>query len=56
LIIFTACLLSIGSNTFKLHPESEAVFFSTDRDLTFEFKDDKMIVREYGKIAEILSG
>jgi hypothetical protein len=45
-------LLRIGSNTFKLHPESETVFFSTDRDLTFEFKDDKMIVKEFGKIAE----
>jgi hypothetical protein len=45
-------LLTIGGNTFRLHPESETVFFSADRDLTFEFKDDKMIVKEFGKIAE----
>jgi len=45
-------VLTIGTNSFKLHPESDTVFFSTDRDLTFEFKDDKMIVRENGKVAE----
>jgi len=45
-------LLTIGDNTFKLFPENETQFFSKDRDLTFEFKDDKMIVREQGKIVE----
>lgn len=45
-------ILSIGGNVFKLHPENETTFFSTDRDLTFEFKDDKMIVRENGKVVE----
>ena len=44
--------LTIGDNIFNLHPESETTFFSTDRDLTFEFKDNKMIVRENGKIVE----
>ena len=45
-------VLTVKGNTFKVHPESETVFFSTDRDLTFEFKADKMIVREAGKIVE----
>lgn len=44
--------LIIGDNTFKLHPENENIFFSTERDLTFEFVNDKMIVRENGKIVE----
>ena len=45
-------ILTIGDNVFKLHPENETTFFSTDRDLTFEFRDDKMIVRENGKVVE----
>lgn len=45
-------LLTIGGQTFKLHPESETSFFSPDRDLTFEFKKDNMIVREYSKVVE----
>jgi hypothetical protein len=44
--------LTIGDNIFNLHPESETTFFSKDRDLTFEFKENKMIVREQGKIVE----
>jgi hypothetical protein len=45
-------LLTISDKTFKLFPETKTQFFSKDRDLTFEFKDDKMIVREQGKIVE----
>ncbi len=45
-------LFTIGGNVIKLFPETETQFFSKDRDLTFEFKDDKMIVREQGKIVE----
>jgi len=40
-----------GDKKFLLHPESENVFFSADRDLTFEFvkegtKVSKIVVRE----------
>ena len=44
--------LTIGDKPFKLLPESDTVFFSADRDLTFEFKEDRMIVREQGKVVE----
>ena len=45
-------VLTIGDKTFKLLPESDTRFFSADRDLTFEFKDEKMIVRENGNVVE----
>ena len=45
-------ILTIGDQIFKLLPESDTLFFSVDRDLTFEFKEDKMIVREQGKVVE----
>lgn len=45
-------VLTIGDDVLKLHPENETTFFSKDRDLTFEFKQDKMIVRENGKVVE----
>jgi hypothetical protein len=45
-------ILAIGDNLFKLYPESESIFFSKDRDLTFEFGNNKMVVRENGKIVE----
>jgi len=50
-------ILKIGDKQFTLHPESEAVFFTTDRDLTFEFVKDgakvsKIVVREHGAIVE----
>jgi hypothetical protein len=45
-------LLTSGNQTFKLLPESKTIFFVIDRDLTFEFSDEKMIVREQGKIVE----
>ena len=44
--------LTIGDNIFKLLAESDTMFFSADRDLTFEFKEDRMIVREQGKVVE----
>lgn len=44
--------LTIGDKIFKLLPESDIMFFSADRDLTFEFKEDRMIVREQGKVVE----
>ena len=52
-------ILAAGGNKFVLHPESESVFFSSERDLTFEFvkqgtKISKMIVREHGAITEEL--
>lgn len=42
---------------FALHPESENIFFTTDRDLTFEFvktgtKVFKIVVREHGAVVE----
>jgi hypothetical protein len=50
-------ILTIGEKKYVLHPESESVFFTTDRDLTFEFvkqgtKASKIIVREHGAIVE----
>ena len=50
--------LIIGEKKFLLLPETETIFFATDRDLTFEFATDnsskirKMIVRENGKVVE----
>lgn len=50
--------LSIGGNTLTLYPESDGLFFSKERDLTFEFvKNDtggvsKMVVRERGDVTE----
>jgi Domain of unknown function (DUF3471) len=46
-----------GDKKFVLHPESENVFFATDRDLTFEFvkagtKVSKIVVREHGAVVE----
>ena len=50
-------ILSVGDKTFELHPESESVFFTTDRDLSFEFvkegaKVSKFVVREHGAVTE----
>ena len=44
--------LTIDGKTFNVIPESDRIFFLKDRDLTFEFKDDKMIVRENGNVVE----
>jgi hypothetical protein len=50
--------LAIGDKKLVLYPETETVFFATDRDLTFEFATDtsskkrKMIVRENGRVVE----
>jgi hypothetical protein len=46
-----------GDKTFVLHPESENIFFTADRDLTFEFvkagtKVSKIVVRERGALVE----
>jgi len=46
-----------GDKKFILHPESENVFFTADRDLTFEFvkagtKVSKIVVREHGAVME----
>jgi hypothetical protein len=51
-------ILVVGSNKrFVLHPESENIFFTADRDLTFEFvktgtKVSKIVVREHGAVVE----
>lgn len=51
-------VLQAGDNKMNLYPETETVFFSKERDLTFEFTRDsnnrvsKMIVRERGVIVE----
>jgi hypothetical protein len=51
--------LTIGEKKFLLRPETETIFFASDRDLTFEFATDssskarKMIVRENGKVVEV---
>lgn len=51
-------VLTLGNgNHFVLHPESETLFFTTDRDLTFEFvkagsRVSKIVVREHGSVVE----
>lgn len=51
-------VLTVGNgNKFVLHPQSETVFFTPERDLTFEFikagtKVSKIIVREHGAVVE----
>ena len=50
-------ILTIGSDKFVLHPESDNTFFTVDRDLTFEFvkagtKVSKIVVREHGAVVE----
>ena len=50
--------LTIGDKVFILHPETDTEFFVPDRDLTFQFVNDKeskrqkMIVRENGNVVE----
>ena len=44
--------LTIGDKQYVLHPESPSMFFQAERDLTFEFVDNKMIVREFGNVVE----
>ena len=46
-----------GDKKFVLHPESEDVFFTADRDLTFQFvkagtKVSKIVIRERGAVVE----
>lgn len=45
-------VLGIGDKQYYLHPESRSLFFQVDRDLTFEFTGDKLIVREFGDVVE----
>jgi hypothetical protein len=48
--------LKTSNGSFVLFAEKENLFFSGERDLTFEFTGDgKMIVRENGAVAETLS-
>jgi hypothetical protein len=52
-----ALTITAGNNKYVLHPESQSIFFTTDRDLTFEFvKEDekvsKIVVREHGAVVE----
>jgi uncharacterized protein DUF4440/uncharacterized protein DUF3471 len=49
--------LTAGNHKFVLHPETETLFFTPDRDLTFEFmkvggKVTKIVVRDHGAIVE----
>jgi hypothetical protein len=41
--------LTVGKDSWILHPQSETVFFLTERDLEFEFSKNILIVREHGK-------
>jgi len=50
-------ILTAGNQKYVLHPESDGVFFTVERDLTFEFvkegaKFTKVVVREHGAIVE----
>jgi hypothetical protein len=53
-------IMHIGDKQFQLVPEKENLFFSKERDLTFEFikgsngRTAKLIVRESGNVAEEL--
>jgi hypothetical protein len=49
--------IEVGKKQFILHPESEMIFFVSDRDLTFKFvkegaKVSKLLVREHGAMVE----
>lgn len=54
----TGLVLHIGVKKYIIYPETQNLFFSKERDLTFEFiKDDnrkikKMLIRENGEIVE----
>src|SRR5215467_2840967 len=53
----TLLILTAGNQKYVLHPESDGVFFTVERDLTFEFvkegaKFTKVVVREHGAIVE----
>lgn len=50
-------IVTAGDNRYVLHPESDTMFFTTNRDLTFEFvkqgaKVSKIVVREHGAIVD----
>lgn len=40
--------------TFTIYPEQQNVFFMKERDITFEFTQNKLIVKEHGAVAEEL--
>jgi hypothetical protein len=49
--------LEVGKKQFILHPESEMIFFVSDRDLTFKFVKEgaevsNVVVRERGAMVE----
>lgn len=49
--------LSAGGHIYLLFPESDSVFFTKDRDLTFEFVKEgervsKVVIREHGAVME----
>jgi hypothetical protein len=44
--------LFTGDKVFELFPESKNLFFINDRDVTFEFLIDKIVIREHGKIVD----
>ncbi len=46
--------LVIGGNSYALYPSADNMFFSKDRDLTFEFVGNKITVREKGVVVEEL--
>jgi hypothetical protein len=56
-----ALIITIGGKDFSVYPESEHLFFSKDRDLTFEFSGDDagrastIVVREGGDVVERLN-
>ncbi|RZJ69503.1 nuclear transport factor 2 family protein [Flavobacterium sp.] len=50
-------LLTLGENRYELWPESETVYFTKERDLTFEFvkvgaKVSELIIKERGSVVE----
>ena len=50
-------LMTGNEKKIVLHPQSESVFFTTDRDLTFEFvrvgiRVSKIVIREHGAVVE----
>jgi len=48
-------ILLIKGKEFIIYPETDTLFFSKESDLTFEFINTKMIVREKGQVAEELN-
>ncbi|MGN6508706.1 MAG: nuclear transport factor 2 family protein [Chitinophaga sp.] len=47
-------VLTNKGKTFTIYPEKQNIFFMKEREITFEFSQNKMTVKEHGAVAEEL--